>query len=66
VLAADEDELVEALVGLLLEPERRRALGERARAWAEEGLGWERGVEAFEQLYDDLAGERLAPEQALA
>jgi polysaccharide biosynthesis protein PslH len=66
VLAADEDELVEALVGLLLEPEQRRALGERARAWAEEDLGWERGVEAFEQLYDDLAGERLAPEQALA
>jgi glycosyltransferase involved in cell wall biosynthesis len=66
VLAADEDELVEALVGLLLGPQQRRALGERARAWAEEDLGWERGVEAFEQLYDDLAGERLAPEQALA
>jgi glycosyltransferase involved in cell wall biosynthesis len=66
VLAADEDELVEALVGLLLEPERRRALGERARAWAEQHLGWEPGVEAFEQLYDDLAGERRSPERALA
>jgi polysaccharide biosynthesis protein PslH len=66
VLAADEDELVEALVGLLLEPERRRLLGERARVWAEQHLGWERGVEAFERLYDDLVGERLAPERALA
>jgi glycosyltransferase involved in cell wall biosynthesis len=64
VLALDEDELVEAIVGLLVEPERRRALGERARAWAEQHLGWERGVEAFEQLYDDLAGDRLAPKRA--
>jgi glycosyltransferase involved in cell wall biosynthesis len=66
VLVADEDELVDALVGLLLEPERRRALGERARAWAEQDLGWESGVEAFEQLYDDPSGERLAAERALA
>jgi glycosyltransferase involved in cell wall biosynthesis len=66
VLAGDEDKLVEALVNLLLEPDRRRALGERAREWAQQHLGWERGVEAFEQLYDDLAGESLAPERALA
>jgi glycosyltransferase involved in cell wall biosynthesis len=65
VLARDEDELVEAIARLLLEPERRRALGERAREWAEQNLGWERGVEAFEQLYDDVVGERLAPERAL-
>jgi glycosyltransferase involved in cell wall biosynthesis len=66
MLAADDDELVEALIGLLLAPERRRALGERAREWAEQRLGWERGVEAFERLYDDLAGERIAPARALA
>jgi glycosyltransferase involved in cell wall biosynthesis len=66
VLAGDEDELVEAIARLVLEPERRRALGERAREWAEQNLGWERGVEAFERLYDDIAGERLAPERALA
>jgi glycosyltransferase involved in cell wall biosynthesis len=63
VLAADEDELVEELVRLLLEPERRHALGERAREWAEQHLGWGRGVEAFEQLYDDLARKPLAPER---
>jgi polysaccharide biosynthesis protein PslH len=66
VLATDADELVEALVALLLEPERRRVLGQRARVWAEAHLGWERGVDAFEQLYDRLTRERLAPERALA
>lgn len=65
LLAADDDELVEALVGLLLSPERRRALGESARAWAEENLGWQRGVEAFERLYDGLAAERLALQRTL-
>jgi glycosyltransferase involved in cell wall biosynthesis len=62
VLADDEEALVEALAGLLIEPERRRALGQRARAWAEEHLGWERGAEAFEELYDRLsAGTRQPP-----
>jgi hypothetical protein len=50
----------------LLDPDRRRSLGESARVWAEQHLGCERGVEAFEQLYDHLAADRLAPEQALA
>ena len=54
ILAADEEELVEALVGLLLDPERRTALGASARRWAEQNLGWEKGVEAFEELYDSL------------
>jgi len=54
ILAADEDELVEALVGLLLDRERRTALGAGARRWAEQNLGWEKGVEAFEGLYDSL------------
>ena len=50
----------------LLDPDRRRALRESAHVWAEQHLGWERGVEAFEQLYDHLAADRLAPERALA
>jgi len=61
VLADDEESLVEALAGLLIEPERRRALGQRARAWAEEHLGWERGAEAFEALYDRLTGRTPQP-----
>ncbi len=54
LLADGEDELVEALVGLLLDRDRRRALGTSARRWAEQHLGWGKGVEAFEDLYDAL------------
>lgn len=54
LLAADDDELVDAIAGLLLDRDRRRALGERARSWAETNLGWDRGVEDFERLYDEL------------
>jgi polysaccharide biosynthesis protein PslH len=54
LLAADEDEVVEALVGLLLDSDRRRALGANARRWAEQNLGWARGAAAFEGLYDTL------------
>ena len=56
VLAKDENELVDGLVHLLLDVDRRRALGEKARAWAEQNLGWDRGVEAFERLYKMLIG----------
>jgi glycosyltransferase involved in cell wall biosynthesis len=54
LLAESEDDLVDALTEVLLDRERRRRLGESARAWGEANLGWDRGVEAFEQLYDRL------------
>jgi glycosyltransferase involved in cell wall biosynthesis len=54
VLAADEEELVQALGDLLLDRERRGILAESARRWAEQNLGWEKGVDAFEGLYDAL------------
>jgi glycosyltransferase involved in cell wall biosynthesis len=54
LIAADEDEMVEALVGVLLDRDRRRLLGERARRWAESSLGWEAGVAAFEQVYSTV------------
>ena len=55
VVADAEDDLVEALVGLLLDRGRRLRLAEAARVWAEAHLGWEDGVAAFEQLYDSVA-----------
>lgn len=58
LLAPDADELVEALTHLLLDRDRRRALGESARNWAERNLSWEHGVEAFEQLYDAVLDAR--------
>jgi glycosyltransferase involved in cell wall biosynthesis len=58
LVADDEDEIVDALVELLLDPTRRRRLAENARAWAEASLGWDEGVAAFEKLYDNVAGAR--------
>ncbi len=58
LLAHDEDELVDEIGRLLLDDTRRRTLGENARRWAEENLGWERGAEAFERLYDRLLGPK--------
>jgi glycosyltransferase involved in cell wall biosynthesis len=61
LLAADENELVESLVGLLVDRERRGALGESARAWAERHLSWANGIAAFEELYDTLVEAHAAP-----
>jgi glycosyltransferase involved in cell wall biosynthesis len=58
LLAEDEDELVDNLARLLLDPEVRRRLGEQARAWATENLGWDRGLAAFERLYDGVLRAR--------
>lgn len=55
--ASTEDEVVEALVSLLTDVERRKALAGAARAWAVDELGWKRPVEAFEQLYESVLGE---------
>jgi glycosyltransferase involved in cell wall biosynthesis len=55
LLAEDEDSIVEALIRLIEDREARQDLGRRARAWGEAKLGWDRGVRAFEQLYDELS-----------
>ena len=58
LLATDEDALVDELVGLLLDRERRGRLAESARRWAEVNLSWSDGVAAFEDLYDTLVRAR--------
>jgi polysaccharide biosynthesis protein PslH len=59
LLVADgEEAIVEALTQLLLDPGRRRQLAASGRRWAESNLGWSRGLEAFEQLYDSVATAR--------
>jgi glycosyltransferase involved in cell wall biosynthesis len=60
LVADDEDQIAETLVGLLLDRQRRRRLAENARRWAESRLGWDEGVAAFEELYESLAGSRRA------
>jgi glycosyltransferase involved in cell wall biosynthesis len=49
-----DEELARATVELLGSPDRRAALGGRARQWAVAALGWERPVAAFERLYESL------------
>lgn len=58
LLANGDRELVASLTQLLLDPDRRRAMGESARAWAERNLSWDQGVTAFERLYDSLTEAR--------
>lgn len=54
LLADDEGELADAIAGLLLDEKRRRGLGNSARNWAEQHLGWEHGLAEFERLYARL------------
>jgi len=55
VLASTEEEFVDALTVLLRDPDRRRELAVRARAWAVENLSVEQSVGGFERLYDSLS-----------
>jgi colanic acid/amylovoran biosynthesis glycosyltransferase len=48
----DADALARAIETLLRDPERRRALGERARADVGAAYDWSRIVARFEALYD--------------
>ena len=54
-LARTDEEIAEAVAGLIGDPARRAALAARAHAWARAHLGWERCVTAYEALYDRLA-----------
>jgi polysaccharide biosynthesis protein PslH len=54
LLARSEQELIDMLVEILLDPSRRRQLATQARAWAVDNLSWDRSVAAFERLYDSL------------
>jgi phosphatidylinositol alpha-mannosyltransferase len=51
----DEHALAEALVGLLEDEPRRRALGERARQLAVERYSWGTIAERLQQIYEDVA-----------
>ena len=57
-IGRSDGELAQAAVELLRDPDRRRALGQRARGWAVATLGWEGPVTAFERLYASLLARR--------
>lgn len=54
VLADTAEEFARAIIALLRDPARRRALGRAARARAEAQYDWRALVPAFDQVYDKL------------
>jgi len=58
MLAETDEQFVEAIVGLLVDPDKRSSLARRARAWACANLGWERSVAAYEELYEKVIKDR--------
>jgi polysaccharide biosynthesis protein PslH len=54
LLAEDDDRLAAAIIDLLRDIEKQRALATRARAWAAANLSPTGPVAAFERLYRDL------------
>jgi len=55
VLTESDQQFAEAIVALLVNPDRRARIARSARAWACAHLGWESSVAAYEQLYRQLA-----------
>ena len=53
-VAPDGAAFTATVASLLRDESRRRSLGEAARRWATEHLGWERPIAAYEALYDEL------------
>jgi glycosyltransferase involved in cell wall biosynthesis len=58
LIADEDDEFAAGIVRLAEDPELRRAMGERARAWALRHLGWEARVKQYEALYQELLEAR--------
>jgi glycosyltransferase involved in cell wall biosynthesis len=53
-LVAEAEEFADAVSSLLDDRARRAELGRNARRWAVEHLGWERALDAYDQLYARL------------
>jgi glycosyltransferase involved in cell wall biosynthesis len=59
-VAEGEAALADAIADLVEQPAARRALGDRARAWACATFDPDRWAAAYDALYADLAGRRAA------
>ncbi|HEU0023988.1 MAG TPA: glycosyltransferase family 4 protein [Thermoleophilaceae bacterium] len=53
-VAESDDELADAIVALLTDPQRRRRMGLAAREWAQAHLRWDDALDAYDLLYASL------------
>jgi glycosyltransferase involved in cell wall biosynthesis len=58
VVAERDSDFVDAIARLLRDPDRRVALAQAARRWAEQHLDPDAGVRAYEELYESLMTSR--------
>jgi polysaccharide biosynthesis protein PslH len=57
ILAESDEDFAAALLELVDHPDLRVQLGQAARAWALDNLGWERPIQAYLDLYRSLLAE---------
>ncbi len=55
VIADEEGAIIAAIVGLLQNPEKRRQMGQAARAYVEQQYSWDRTAREFQELYQAVA-----------
>jgi polysaccharide biosynthesis protein PslH len=60
VLAATENEIVDAVSELMLDSAKRADLARRARDWACVNLTWDRPIDEFERLYASVSRRRAS------
>ena len=58
LVGESDEEVAAAIVSLLNDEDRRRAVAERARAWATAHLAWQQRVDALDRLHADLLTAR--------
>ncbi|MGC2331280.1 MAG: glycosyltransferase family 4 protein [Candidatus Acidiferrales bacterium] len=59
VVVRDLSEMANAITELLRDPDRRKSLGEAGRAQVVARHDWDRIADQYEQLYENVAGQRV-------
>ena len=56
----DSEAIARAVIYLVQNPDEARAMGERARIRARDVFGWQRCIDAYEALYEELVDRHRA------